>query len=121
MSEHEIKTTEQISRIATICEDVKADIQEIKGETKDINNKVGIQNGRVRTLEDWSTKAQVVIENNNETLSMYKIDKAKLWTAVAVVVFLGGAIITLSIMAIDTKIENGIANALAEFEKIEIK
>mgnify|MGYP006931609692 CR=1 FL=1 len=36
------------------------------------------------------------------------------------VVFMGGAIITLSIMAIDTKIEKGIESALVKFDKIDI-
>lgn len=88
----------------------------IEKKVDDTSDKVGFQNGRVRKLEDWSMESMKVIESNSNTLANYKIDKARLWTAVAVVVFLGGAIITLAIMAIDTKIEKGIEAALSAYE-----
>lgn len=53
-------------------------LSEIKQDGKETKEKVSIQNGRVRLLEDWSTKAQKIIEGNTDTLSMYKTDKTKL-------------------------------------------
>jgi len=38
--------------------------------------------------------------------------RTQLWTAITVLIFLGGAIITLSVMAIDAKIKEAIATTL---------
>lgn len=95
-------------------------LQEIKSDVKEAKQGITVQNGRVRTLEDWSHDAQKMIENTtaiaNETLSSYKVDKVRLWTAITVMLFVGGAIITLSIMAIDSKIQTGISDALSTYD-----
>ncbi len=99
-----------------VLNQIKDDSKEAKNEINKVSDKVGIQNGRVRKLEDWSESARIIIENSSNLIGTYKIDKAKIWTAGVVIVFLGGAIITLAIMAIDTKIEKGIEAALSSYE-----
>ncbi len=52
------------------------DIKEIKTDGKETKEKVGIQNGRVRKLEDWGIEAQKVIENNAKNIETFSKDKA---------------------------------------------
>lgn len=95
---------------------IKASVTEIKADVKDLKGKVEFQNGRVRTLEDWAKEAQKIIETNAKVTASYSMDKAKIWVAITLLLFLGGTIITLSIMAINSKIEKGINDALASYE-----
>jgi hypothetical protein len=61
----------------------------------EIKEQVKKTNGRVTSLEETRTK---------------------IWTAIGLLTFLGGAIITLSIMAIDNKIQKGIATELSKYD-----
>lgn len=92
---------------------------DIKEKVEATDEKVGIQNGRVRALEEWSNNAKKIIENTvnlaEDTLIDYKTDRARLWVAWGLLLVLGGTIITLSIMAINTKIEKGITDALSNY------
>lgn len=103
---------------------VRDKVEEIKIDVKSVNAKVEFQNGRVRILEDWSRDAQKIIENTNDlastTAQKYATDKVRVWTAIGLLIFFGGTIITLSIMAINTKIKDGIISALEEYN-IEVK
>ena len=63
-------------------------------------------------------KAQT-IRTNGRVISLEK-SRIQIWTAISILLVLGGSIIGLSVMAIDTKIENGIARALKNKVK-EIK
>lgn len=94
-------------------------LNEIKKTGIETKEKVEFQNGRVRKLEDWSNEARTVIEASSKTLLRYRMDKARLWVAITLLVFLGGTIITLSVMAIDSKIKVGIREALSGYN-IEI-
>lgn len=67
---------------------------------KDISDKVGFQNGRVRKLEDWTEEARKVIEKSTETGEDYKREKVRLYTIMSVLVLVGGAFITLSVRQI---------------------
>jgi len=59
------------------------------------------------------------IKTNGRVGSLER-SRAQLWGAIAVLIILGGAIISLSIMAIDNKIQVSIDKALADrIEKIE--
>lgn len=97
---------------------IKDGVEEIKTEVKEVKQKVEFQNGRVRTLEDWTKDAQKIIENTSKVangISLdYKVNKTRIWTAILVIIFLGGAIITLAILAIDNKIKEGISQALED-------
>jgi len=64
---------------------------EMRNDIKEIKLQTQLTNGRVNGLENTRTQ---------------------LWTAITVLIFLGGAIITLSIMAIDAKIQDAITTAL---------
>lgn len=103
---------------------IKNKVEEIKVDLKELKQKVEFQNGRVTKTEEWSKEAQKIIENTNklasETAISYKVDKTRLWASIAVLTFLGGTIITLSIMAINSKIKDGIDSALSQYD-IEIK
>lgn len=100
---------------------------EIKSDGKEALNQIKVQNGRVRSLEDWANEAKKVIDNTtkiaNETYNNYKTDKTRIWAVIGVLVFLGGTIITLSIMAIDSKIEKGISDAIGQtlFNKNDVE
>lgn len=67
-------------------EDVMRELTEIKGQTIKTN-------GRVNSLE---------------------LSRSYIWGAMAVLVILGGTIITLAVKAIDQKIEDGIRKGIAE-------
>jgi len=95
---------------------IKNRVSEIQNDVKDTKTAVQIQNGRVTKQEEWSKEAQKIIENTARVTGDYKIDKTRIWAVISVMVFLGGAIITLSIMAIDSKIRDGISEALAKYE-----
>lgn len=99
---------------------MKNDISEMKVDVKEAVKNTKETNGRVTRLEDWSKEAQRVIENTtkiaNETYTNYKTDKTRIWAAVGVLLFLGGTIITLSIMAINSKIKDGISEALNNYQ-----
>lgn len=90
---------------------MKALVEEIKKTTKDIDNKVGIQNGRVTKLEGWSNEAKIILESVSASTMAYRIDRTRLWTAIAVLLFLGGALITLGVMALDSKIQKAVDTA----------
>ena len=101
-------------------DEMQKDIKDIKETGKDTSLKVGIQNGRVTKLESWCIEAQKILESQvkkNDAIDELKADVRSKWTGLlwagSAVVFLGGTIILLSIMAIDNKIEKGIAQALA--------
>lgn len=53
-----------------------------------------------------------------DPLANYTTDKAKVWVAIAILLLLGGTIITLSIMAINSKIKTGIDEALSQYNII---
>ncbi len=97
---------------------IKNSVTKIELDVKETKTAVQIQNGRVRTLENWSVEAQKIIENTtkiaNDTYSNYKTDKSRIWAVVGVAMFLGGTIITLAIMAIDNKIKDAVVRALQD-------
>lgn len=101
-------------------------LEDIKIDVKDALNQIKIQNGRVTRLEGWSKEAQKVIEHTtqiaSETLSNYNTDRARIWTSIALIIFLGGTIITLALMVIDNKIKQGVDMAFeSRFSEIELK
>lgn len=85
---------------------IKDIIEEFRRDTKESLDRIERQttktNGRVDSLESH---------------------RAYLWGAYSVLVLLGGMIIYLSVNAIDNKIQNGIKDALSnyEVEGVEIK
>ena len=95
-------------------------IQEIKTDVKTLNEKVGFQNGRVTKLEEWSKEAKVAIESSVNGVSQYKVDKARLLTLISVLTLLGTGVIGVSIWGIETKIQNGIIDALSVYD-IEVR
>lgn len=103
--------------------DVDGHLAEIKKDGKETKEQVVLQNGRIRKLEDWSTEAQKVIEGTttiaSNTLTNYKLDKARIWiafwVATSLLTLLGGTIVTLSIMAINAKIKTSIRESLAGY------
>ena len=106
--------------IESNSKEIKEHLTEIKADVKEAKTAITFQNGRVRKLEDWSVEAKGLIEGNGDIISTYKVDKARMWTAISVLTILGGTIITLTVMAINSKIKEGINEALAQYN-IEIK
>ena len=102
-------------------------LQEIRSDGKETLEQAKKTNGRVGRLEEWSDGTKLIIEKllkeGKDIDKDVSVSKAKIWTAIAVLMLLGGAITTLAIMAIDSKIEKGIKQALennvakVEYEK----
>jgi len=114
----DIKTSLAVNTNET--SNIKSSVGKIEIDTKETKTAVQFQNGRMTKLEEWSKEAQKVIESTtkiaSETLGNYRTDRVKIWTAVAVLLVVGGAVITLSIMAINTKIRDGINEAITQLE-----
>lgn len=90
------------------------DLMRVARETRDNVKEIVIQtqktNGRVTALETWSKDAQKVIESNSKTANQFRADRIKIWTAISVLSILGSAIISLTIMAINSKIREGFSS-----------
>ncbi len=100
---------------------IKARVAEMQSDVKETKAAVQFQNGRVTKIEEWANEAKKVIENTtriaNNTATTYKTDKTRIWAVIGAIFFLGGTIITLSIMAIDSKIKEGITQAIESYGK----
>lgn len=120
--------------ISEFRQDVKSEFLEVKTEVEKLNNKVGIQNGRVTKTEEWSKEAQKMIEISDFSRQAYAKDKAwakgVLWimSALMVVVptvctILFGLSLKNRDYEIDKKIQTAIVDAFdnkvksAEYEK----
>ena len=97
----------------TETKNIRDGVGEIKTDLKEVKQKVEFQNGRVRKLEDWTKEAQTIIENNSKGVNSLIGTRKVVWAAIAILVAVGGTIITLAIMAIDSKIKTGIDSALS--------
>jgi len=89
--------------------DIKKDIAELKGNysKRELDHFMSeIRENVVKILEQ-------TIKTNGRVNGLEE-SRAKVWTAIGMLTLLGGAIITLSIMAIDSKIEKGIQQALLD-------
>ncbi len=82
---------------------IKDVIEEFRRDTKESLDRIEAQtmktNGRVTASE--------------REISSLKTSRAQLWTAIAIFTFLGSTIVALAIMAIDSKIREGIDTALS--------
>lgn len=78
-----------------ISDTIKEFREDIKETLTRIENQTTKTNGRVGSLE--SSRTQI-------------------WTAIIVFIFLGGVIITLAIMAIDSKIKDGVEKITKEIK-----
>ena len=56
------------------------------------------------------------VTKTNGRVSSLERSRAQLWGSIAMLTLLGGVIITLAIMAIDSKIKNGVDEALSAYE-----
>lgn len=83
--------------VYTVKEIMKERFDEMGDHLKEIKIQTTQTNGRVSSLENH---------------------KAYLWGAYAALVLLGGVIISFAIMAINSKISEGITKALSEYEII---
>jgi hypothetical protein len=106
------------SNMANNIKDVKSYALENRAGIKQIHDKVDQlvvevtkANGRTSKLENWSVAAQDELRTLNrglsELITTYKTDKGRILAAIGVLVLLGGSIIGLANMAIDSKIEKG--------------
>lgn len=116
--------------IAHVIGDVNQKIDVILDDVKETKNNVGIQNGRVRKLEDWSIDAQKLIESSIVSINNFNIERAKIAggykviTVIAVVVpiictTIFGLYIRNRNNEIDTKIKSSLETSYkASEEKI---
>jgi len=98
-------TLEIIKDIKEHLQEQKEDIKEIKKDTKDTLVQAIKTNGRVNALEIDNKETQ-------KTLSSYKKDRIRVITFGALIFFFGATIIGLAVLALDSKIEKGIQQAL---------
>lgn len=56
------------------------------------------------------------LKTNGRVTSLEKT-RTQVWTAILVLIFIGGTVIGLAVMAINDKIKDGITNALSVYEK----
>lgn len=94
--------------------DMKEDLKEIKSDGKETKSHAAKTNGRVTVLEQWAKDAQKILESTSSSISNYKLDRTRIWTAISVLTFCGGVIITLSIMAINSKIKEAYSSPEAK-------
>lgn len=73
----------------------KDKFEELTSHLVEIKDQVKKTNGRVTSLEKSRTQ---------------------IWTTISVCIFLGGAIMTLAVMAIQSKIDKGIQQALSRYD-----
>ena len=85
---------------------------EIKGILTALVAQVKEANHRTAKLESWSGEAKEKMKTRDVLIDSYREDKTRIWTAMAILLFVGGSFISLSIMAIDNKIKIGVNNAL---------
>ncbi len=101
-------------------QNIKTRIADIQTDMKEAKIAIQIANGRTTKLEGWSNEAKKIIEATtktaSDTLINYKSDRTKILAGSAVILFLGGTILTLAIMAINSKIKDGINEALSAYE-----
>ena len=77
--------------------------------------RMGVQDKTLDEIKVQTTKT-------NGRVNSLETTRVQVWTAITILLFLGGVIITLSLMAIDTKIKDGIQQALAEsVSKVQIE
>ncbi len=101
--------------------EVHTHLNDLKVLGTDTSVKVGIQNGRVTKLETVSNELVKFTENNARGIQSLKNTRTQIWSAITVLVFLGGTIIFLAVLAIDTKIQKGIDTAFNnKFDHIEV-
>lgn len=79
----------------TLKEVVEHFLKDMKGDLKEIKMQTIKTNGRVNSLEK---------------------SRVQVWTAISILTLLGAGIISLAIMAIDSKIDKGIRGVLAEYD-----
>lgn len=102
---------------------IQRDIATIKVDVNSIKNDSVSRRELGEALKDIAEKIDPLkkgLESTtklaSETLINYKLDKAKIWVAMAIMLFLGGTIITLSIMAINSKIKTAVSDALSVYD-----
>ncbi|HRH25317.1 MAG TPA: hypothetical protein PLQ20_03215 [Candidatus Paceibacterota bacterium] len=71
---------------------------------------------RMDTQDNSLGKILEQTQKTNGRVNSLETSRTQIWTAISILLFLGGAIITLSISAINTKIEKGIKDALSQLE-----
>lgn len=91
--------------------DIKKDIAELKGNysKRELDHFIGELHADIKKILEQTTKTNGRVNGLEET-------RTKMWTAISVLTVLGGTIIGLSIMAIQSKIDKGIEQALARYE-----
>lgn len=72
-------------------------------------------------LKEIKTEQNNAKEALNATTMSLQISKTQFWTAITLLLLLGGTIISLSITAIDSKIKEGIVSALSGYDIKVIK
>ncbi len=111
---HELWYTAQMAMRDKI-EQLSTDIRDTKNSAKSTNDlaqKILIQatttNGRVTSMEKWIVDATKTMSDISTKVSSNSSSITKIWAGVAVLVFVGGILGTLSMSVLNTKIKDGI-------------
>ncbi|MGI9118425.1 MAG: hypothetical protein ACR2IQ_02660 [Minisyncoccia bacterium] len=115
-----VNMKDTIKEFGNDIKDLRTDVRTISDTLGKVLVQTTTTNGRVNKLDDWSIEAKTLMEAHSTQLSENKTQFSRIWGGVAVLMVVGGAIITLSIMAINNKIKEGIHDALSTYN-IEVK
>lgn len=75
---------------------------------------------KLDTIHDTTKEIKVQTTKTNGRVNSLEKTRVQMWTAITILLLLGGTIITLAIVAIDSKIQKAIETALLDnVEKIE--
>ncbi len=110
-------------------DEIKGDIKEMKNDTKDVLIQATKTNGRVSRGEEWSKKAQKIIEHNTEAIeelkdslglinAAHKSGKKQIIMAVTIATFFIGTVVTLGYkvlqQGVDNRIDVAVEKSLSE-------
>ena len=70
-------------------------------------------------MHEHLNRIEIQTTKTNGRVDSLETSRTKIWTAISVLLLVGGAVISLAIMAIDSKIKDGIDNALSDQYLIE--
>lgn len=96
---------------------IKNSLGKIEVDVKEGVTEARKTNGRITKLEDWSTGAQKIIETTSEIADNYKTDKARLWTAITIIIGLWGLLTIVGAFTFKYFVNKTVNDALSTYQE----